>query len=96
MSKLHCAHSAHSSPLPSPIRLEVDGYTEVEVTALRQITSIDSLIKHAVASREFRIVTSVLANSEHIVAFTPYREAQEPAEVEGHLVGKTYLLELEV
>lgn len=39
------------TPLPTPdsCRLEVDGYTKVEVTALGQIAGINTLIEHAVA-----------------------------------------------
>lgn len=89
--------SERGTPFPTLHKdLQVDGYTDVEVTALSEITCIDTLIEYAVAASNLRICTRVLGNSEHVVGLTPYRETEQPAEVYRHLISKADVLELEV
>ena len=76
-------------------RLEVNGYTQVEVAALREIASVDTLVEHAVACRELGIGAGVLRHGEDVVHFAPNGKALQPAELNGELVGEAHLLELQ-
>ena len=87
------------SPLPPTgvcLRLEVNGYTEIEITLLHEIAGIDTLIEYTVAAGYFGIASQVLRHREDIVGFTPNGKSLQPAQRKRQAVGETHLLQLEI
>ena len=58
--------------------LQVNLKTKCEMTAVCYVTSIDTLVEHAVAIAKFRISTRVSRKCEHVCSLSPYRDALQP------------------